>query len=376
MDGKLDLIALIKELTGGDSRLSREEHHYFDFEEILQPLAQLNKNGNYQDFINIVVDAYIAIKCPGKIGFSGWSHTLCHAFEGYGGRHTSELCFLNSQHNFTVATKLIEEAVKRAVESGELGCVDRIINPTIKYNIDHLDVEELDGVFPFKPSGLSKPAFVNIVAHNEYVSCLTFVSAQTPREMLIKLIMDEIASAEKSPEHSMSKYFDNLSPKKLAAMLEKLLPDIGQQKTDQFLKLSLQEDKVPELSLEELKAKLKLSESASELVEGVFVDIDGTLIIVDKGVEQLRPGILEVIKKMEEHGKKITLFTGGDPEFQNQKLQKLGLEPKFLPVQPKSAYAGKILEMMIDDTRPEFQGLKALQHRYPLEAEYSEGKLF
>lgn len=79
-----------------------------------------------------------------------------------------------------------------------------------------------------------------------------------------------------------------------------------------------------------------------EKIEGVFCDIEGTLLI-DGEVNQ---DTLKKLKDYESQGKQITLWTDGDVEELGKKLKELGVE---YPLKSKFDHAGALAEIVIDD---------------------------
>jgi hypothetical protein len=105
----------------------------------------------------------------------------------------------------------------------------------------------------------------------------------------------------------------------------------------------------------------------AEITEGVFVDVDGTLIVG----HQLNQEVVELILDYRKEGKSVTIFTGGDMYFQKDRLRSLHLDDfmgKF-EVVPKVRFSGKKLEVVIDDFMPEqlkkVFGIFVVQHILP-----------
>ncbi|MDQ1284500.1 MAG: hypothetical protein QG620_848 [Patescibacteria group bacterium] len=89
----------------------------------------------------------------------------------------------------------------------------------------------------------------------------------------------------------------------------------------------------------------------AEITEGVFVDVDGTLIVG----HQLNQDVVGLILDYRKEGRAVTIFTGGDMYFQKNRLRSLHLDDfigKF-EVLPKIRFSGKKLEIVIDDFTPE-----------------------
>jgi hypothetical protein len=85
-----------------------------------------------------------------------------------------------------------------------------------------------------------------------------------------------------------------------------------------------------------------------EITEGVYVDVDDTLVI---GENQLNQEVVNKLKEYKDQGKNITIFTGGEYWVQKERLQKLGLEKEIgeFEVVSKEDFQNKKLEITIDD---------------------------
>lgn len=78
-------------------------------------------------------------------------------------------------------------------------------------------------------------------------------------------------------------------------------------------------------------------------IDGVYVDVDGTLLTQDN---QLNQSVIDRLKAYEAEGKDITVWTGGNVTEKKQQLSKLWID---WPVVSKYDYAGAIAEIVIDD---------------------------
>lgn len=113
---------------------------------------------------------------------------------------------------------------------------------------------------------------------------------------------------------------------------------------------------------------------ALPLKEGIFVDVDGTLIVDGK----LNTELYEKLRIAEELGYTVTVISGGYMPMQNQRLKELGVDLKCLDkgVEPKSSYEHvAILEFLIDDTHPGKQKLHARCYEKPEDAFESDYKM-
>jgi hypothetical protein len=93
----------------------------------------------------------------------------------------------------------------------------------------------------------------------------------------------------------------------------------------------------------------------------LYVDVEGTLLAGGK----LNHIVMFSVDRTAREGRPVVVFTGGNPDAQTEELRKLKFPEQFLPVVSKESYRGKILESLIDDTPPEYQGFKAREYRAP-----------
>ena len=84
--------------------------------------------------------------------------------------------------------------------------------------------------------------------------------------------------------------------------------------------------------------------SDSTMIRGVYCDLAGTLTMDD--FETINQNILEVLKEEESKGRDIFLWTGGDPNQAQKKLEKHNIKWKVLS---KRTFRDKTVETVIDD---------------------------
>jgi ketosteroid isomerase-like protein len=275
---------------------------------------------------------------------SGWAHGACHLFERYGVGGS----LLDFSENLKAATIIVDEFVKREVEAQtSSGNDERILGPIERYNNDYLKAADLDGAFPYRPASLSNPAFLDITA-KEVEDVISFLRARTPREYLADIVRENKRLPITDPTATVEV---------LHVMEKDFSPGVWQSYIEQHYMVNGEK-----LSLSQIAENIKDSEGAAERLEGVYVDVDGTLI---NGKGQLNKKLLEVLENQVRNGLVVTVFTGGNVNEQTDRLRSLGLPDKFLPVQSKNKFKGKRLELLIDDTQPEYQGFKAEKHFLP-----------
>ncbi len=143
---------------------------------------------------------------------------------------------------------------------------------------------------------------------------------------------------------------DDITPEQLKTYLKEAYP-VNDQETD----------------IDTMKRNIAIAKEAKEKLEGLFVDVDGTLIMPG---DRINTKILKTMEGAAERGTLITVFTGGSPEIASQKLRSLGVPEQFLNVKSKADFSGKELQWLIDDTRPELQGFTTSDWHLPSWASY------
>lgn len=320
---------------------------------------------DYTQIIDILGENFIK---DSESGFDQWSHSLCHLFEQYGmdgikggNKHEisyeGKVSFLNSKANGETAKKLMTESIRRAIDNKKLECVGRILGPVLEYNLDNIDLKHLDGPFPLK-SDLSESdcsALVSLLddldkkSHykgNFYKNIGLFLTAKTPRSLILDFVR------KKMPFPT--------DPKKTVELLMIVKDEISPSEMKAYLNegLTLKDQ---EITLDSLDENINVSNEAKEVSKGLYVDVEGTLIVDGK----LNEGVMETIKLYEGFGKEIIIFSGGSPDELTSRLRTLGLPEKYLPVKSKKDFQGKILERLVDDTKPEYQGFMAQGYELP-----------
>jgi hypothetical protein len=274
----------------------------------------------FTELIDELAEFFIKIE---NNDFMSWSHSLCHLFENYAPHDDGSRSFLDNPARFGAAKKLIDETVRRAIAVRRTECTHRIMEPFITYNLAKMTAENLDGDFPFRPESVMDKGFAELQWDGHVsASIRLFCTATTPREFLVSI--SGIAERD-----------ERIFPKSIAGLIETVQGDV--------------------------LTKIEMAKNAAEEVAGLYVDVDGTLIVGGK----LNARVLQTMEKAAEDGKAVRIFTGGNPEKQTERLQALGVPEKFLPAIQKSDFTGKIMEWVIDDARLEYQGIKAKRHDYP-----------
>lgn len=272
------------------------------------------------------------------------SHALCHFFESYSGPNPEDsenFSFLNYPQGLKVAENLLNQHIEDRIKTKKFWCDARIIGPIIRYNLENINNIES---FPFRPDCLTKNEYLNIFedekkdgGRGEFGNsnlAILFLKSETPKDFIIKTIK----AGERLP-----KIDNNL----LIEFFETIKDSVSQEELDMYAaKYCSPNDR--SLSANELVENIKGAEQAHSLEKGVFVDVDGTLII-DGELN------IDLAKELMVRND-VVIFSGGDPDLKTKQLKELGFPENLLPVVSKDKYKGKILEKLIDDSAPEYQG--------------------
>jgi hypothetical protein len=232
-----------------------------------------------------------------------YTHSVCHLFEQYG----KDESYLNSTTLLPVAGELVDYTLRKTMEARDFGCVGRIVRPIMDLNLAHLE-ENPEG-FTFRPEILTDPDFIQ------------GFSSSRETEYAPHLV-DFCKSA------SIGEFF----PKYVESLRKE----------------------------EELGPVL----NANEVVPGIFIDVEGTLVEYDRDddfYKRLASTQEYALRKMDE-GIPVTIFTGAHLEDAVEELKSAGVDERLCDVKPKGEFIGRILETCVDDTAPTMQGFRARTH--------------
>jgi hypothetical protein len=295
-----------------------------------------------------------------------WVHSVCHLFEKYGevdeDNGEPDPSLLNDKLWNKGTEVLVKSLISRAADIKKYPLSDkynrnnlpRVLGPLMKYNLDAVEIANLDK-FPLKPEHPDYDTVANQLSDDDELNeeIREFLSASSPREFILGLINNGKPLPTSNLEKTMSlleAMKDDITPDQLKIYLKEAYP-VNDQETD----------------IDTMKRNIAIAKEAKEKLEGLFVDVDGTLIMPGN---RINTKILETMKRAAERGTLITVFTGGSPEIASQNLKSLGVPEQFLNVKSKADFRGKELQWLIDDTRPELQGFTTSDWHLPSWASY------
>jgi hypothetical protein len=337
---------------------SRWPHSCQAWELVMQAVMALNKDGGYTQLLSAVADQFIGVwtSLPDwnktRDAYANWSHALCHNFENYKLDRGSQ-SLIDYPHQREVSERLMNAAIAAALEVNSVGCLERILKPIVPYNIAHIDEDNYLKPGPLIPSGLMSPAARALL--RDWPRLLSLADGAP----LIEIALSVLAPL---PSGQLRDYLPSyLAPNQVVMILQLLGDRLPEEQRRIYIEL-MNGDKDDPQALEHISALIVQSVQAKEHTPGIFVDCEGTLLLPSgKLRDSLHASLIQTL----EQGTKLTLFTGGDPKFVAERLIAAGMDPRLLPVESKSDYVGKLLELVIDDTQLEYQGFGAVSFLSP-----------
>lgn len=326
-------------------------HSYDRYNECERAIRFAIKKGFTGKFMKTAVDMMVA--CRMDTEYQSWSHSVCHLFEHGDIFPTGRVDLMK---------KLVDESVKGAINSSNIGCTNRTLEGILGHNLAKIDPSNLDAPLALSFKSITDKKFIELLKSGsdaKYNSPqVAMCTAITQKELILSLLDD--------PEglrcYIKSDGTLGIGYAKLMQVLLALTPEIGEERSNGFLQALV---KNRELTVRSVADNLKAlaAGTQAEEVAGVYVDVDGTLIINGK----LKKRVVECMAEYKNKGKTVRIFTGGNPTEKEKVLKKFkeleGIAE--FPVLSKDAFKGKLLEVVIDDTVPEVQGFEAKKHVNP-----------
>lgn len=354
-------------------------------EGVMREAIKLNLDGSAAELLSAAADAYCLLFKEQEDDWRGedfgtWSHSLCHNFECYGNDYSTHVSILTEAHNRTVAEQLVAEAVERCIARGYTACLDRIIAPIIRLNMDHMNIDNLRAPFAFFPTSLGSEELYRIYSKNAVrgvgdhaADICDFISSRNLGEYLSKkLLRGSLPELEEDVLLVLLQRLEESMPEELAARPAPGLPELDGEAQ----------------SVRGLRESMEAAMAAREIEPGAFVDVEGTLLLrrelqlrffqesqVPLWSLRINQSVARSMIALAEDGMQVKLITGGNVQRITDELRAEGVEERFLPVLPKSAFKGKKFELLIDDTIPAYQGLSAVAHLGPSQRLYGDERV-
>lgn len=327
-----------------------------NWEHLLLKLFELKPEPNGQieiQFVKLVdVIVEVGIMAPAATSTYGnidlLSHSICHLYE-----HLNTGSILDNPAFFSTANKLAHWVSEKVIMDKDAKGHNllRIIHPMAVRVVDASDPARLDDSLPLSlclspEKKLELFSRLNIISWEKNLQ--VFTESGTLREYVVRMVKEKLR-------------FESRDGKKILLILDAIRDDLPAGIFEQYVNDVMRINDQPAITFDDLKANAEIAESAVEVESGIFVDVDDTLIVDG----DLNHSLVRHLEKAFKKGKKIIIFTGGSPEVLTEQLRKLGCPEYFLPVVGKVLFVGKILENLVDDTLPEYQGFRAKKYFDP-----------
>ncbi len=324
-------------------------------EVVMKRVMVENKSGMLTELLSIIADKFIETwtSLPSwqkdSSNYSNWSHSLCHNFERFDSRRSGS-SLLDFPHQDEISERLLSAALDGAILTDSQGCIGRIIGPIIDRNLSEYgtEVNKTSPSGSFLPDCLRNPSAEKFL----YSTLQELLSGEVVGEVLSRKFQS-FAASSRSLDELIPEY---LTPSQVIQVLEAYGPSFEPSVLEKFLSAVAKGEAVAP-TVEELSRRHQMSIGAKDFVEGIYVDCQGTLLYSSNRLnESLHTSLVELL----DQGEKVTVFTGADPHAMEEILKSVGADPRLLPVVSKEGFKGKLLECLIDDTKPEYQGFGAL----------------
>lgn len=315
-------------------------------EKTLKHLIEENKDSSLVETAAAAM-TYLPSAQPENRSFETWTHQACHLTE------LPSSDFLQDKYEKS-AEKLINQGVKGLL-SGQHGdgAVHNVLRQMCQlphYNLDRVEADE----WSFKPDAIreDRDELVTQLENHGMVesyaagrNVVNFIKAERPSSYVRSFIEEGRAlTHERTPE------ILNIARGRLGNKIESYVQSVYGVSSMKEVSKVLEDQ--PETRV------------SDRLKEGTYIDVDGTVI-----QDGQLTGVAKAFGLTEPGAKDVTLFTGGSPEEMTKRLSSLGVDESYLPPQSKSDFIGNRLELLVDDTPPELQGMGALQYKHPKDYE-------
>lgn len=304
--------------------------------------------------------------CDIRGNTAGWNHSVCHFIEKYGQtdrEFPSLLTFLGlpNANEFPQYREALAMLVEKAWP--DTNCLDRIMGPIFDFNLFEARKHPENPEFAFFSPAFRDPKNLKVAEeffvkdnYNDNRRVCLMMTSDGPAEVWKKALAGGIPL---SSAYSASIYADfPASDAELAAYLDAAFGGALR-----YAAGGLTASEV----VSNIRADIK-----KEILPGIFVDVDGTLLMTRDGADSLNTELHEMLVKAldkEEPARlanggwdincPITVFSGGDPVVQTKRLQAVGCDMRLLPVQSKTGFRGITMQTLIDDTQPRLSGFGA-----------------
>lgn len=319
----------------------RIAHHKLD--SLIGRIIRNNDDGLLNPLLRCALQKW-AVSENGR-GYLDWSHSVCHQFEKCSEIKGSKESVLDFPELREEVTALVNEAGRRAVEAGDAACFPRLLQGIVFFNLRETVPQAIDEPMLYKPEILSDRELGRLLFEEPVLAA--FCRAQTMREFIDQVI---VIAGEREINFRCS-----WLPLEL---LEAAETSDNRGVMAEYFARTYASSRCSHIEASKVLDNVRAAREAKESCPGVFVDVEGTLLSWGSEGPTLT-GTAKALMALCPAEKTMTIITGGDVEELSAALRSAGLPERFLPVRSKKDFYGKRLEVLIDDTAPEIQGLSA-----------------
>lgn len=268
------------------------------------------------------------------------NESISHQLSSYFGIQNGYNLYPGIPETYEIAEKIVDESVQVEVERERINNLNYIIKGVLEYNLDKIN-KDSSSEYTFKPKSLEQEALIKRKGEDLDEDLAEFCKSKNPIEYIKYVIENE------------REFPKNLEPEKIVELIDLARGHIGEEKLNDYTKKYMNGEIAENLIEKSMQAK-----NLKSFAEGIYVDVDGTLIQKNGLNQPLMDYLISTSNN-------VTIFTNGDLEGKTKELRDLGVPEKFLPVKSKEQYRGILLEKVFDDQTLNYQGFEGLIHVNP-----------
>ncbi|EKE28935.1 MAG: hypothetical protein ACD_2C00263G0001 [uncultured bacterium (gcode 4)] len=310
-----------------------------DAEEVIRRLFKYNRHETFSPLIKKIAKTYLTAS-------SYDDHSLCHLFENYGRRGGAQSSLAWFPGLYGISADLMENSIRK---NGN--CLTRVLSPLPIMAMEDVISWKLDE-FTFRPDCLDIEWLQRQFENEYHMKLILLMHSKSPREYAIKMVGYALENHGKDADRFIEYTFlDNQLDGFLGAIA-------GIVWEDKALAFKSRIEKV-ESALSESRQQSK--RETEDCLDITCVDVDDTLIKDWK----INKEVLSRISESVYDWGKVVIFSSWDISIQTSRLRDLWVAEIFLPVLSKEDFKWVRVAQIIDDTKPQDQGLSCKWHIDP-----------
>jgi hypothetical protein len=289
-----------------------------------------------------------------------WSHVTSHLFRGSAITPTPHRSLLDHADSRPLAEKLLQRSVQFCESSNSLGTTAVSLRGIVASNLRAWVQSGDMSSFYFRPNCLRSPQLARLLAdesaHEASTPHLALPSSVSRRTTAPRATIERFCRAATPREFLSWAFSQNLTP---------VLPHLAEPLQALLAANSAARKTTPETEQTSSPATLSAAVTPKfNLRPGVYIDVFGTLI--QEGSPNLR--LVQLVHDLMRQNPSRPIFLVSDSAAEDL-ARELALLPRPLPeVVAKDELETCELELLIDDTEPDIQGLHVRRYLTPEEA--------